>query len=302
MLEAVTFAGLDPGPRFLVLGAIHGNERCGPAGIRRVIDDLEQGRMAVRRGTLTFVPVANPRAYAENRRFIERNLNRSFLPRARPVAYEDRLTNALCPFMEQCDYLLDLHSCTAGGPPFASIDDCGPQEARLAALAGATVLLHGWRDAYVASGYATTDPDEWIGTTAYASQKGAHAVLLECGQHLDPRAIDVASSAITRILADLGMTGADAENGGSGAAAEPGTSMRTIRIVQVVRREEGGAFSEQWGNLAPVAAGQKLATRDNGEIVRASGDGVIVLPNPHASAGAEWFYLGVEETGFPGPA
>ena len=34
------FAGLLPGPRLVVLGAVHGNETCGTQGIERVLAEF----------------------------------------------------------------------------------------------------------------------------------------------------------------------------------------------------------------------------------------------------------------------
>jgi hypothetical protein len=44
-----------------------------------------------------------------------------------------------------------------------------------------------------------------------------------------------------------------------------------------------------------VTAGDILATRANGEIIRAPSDGLVILPHPEAPIGQEWFYFGVEE-------
>ena len=39
-LRAHVFAGLTPGPRLIVLGAVHGNETCGARAIERTVQDL----------------------------------------------------------------------------------------------------------------------------------------------------------------------------------------------------------------------------------------------------------------------
>jgi predicted deacylase len=60
--------GLSSGPKLIVLGAVHGNETCGTEAIRRLVQELEQGRLRIERGTLTMVPIANPLAYRLKRR------------------------------------------------------------------------------------------------------------------------------------------------------------------------------------------------------------------------------------------
>ena len=83
-LRAHHFAGFAPGPRLIVLGAVHGNETCGTRAIERVLRELDGGHWQVRRGALTLLPVANPLAYAKGERRGERNLNRRLLPTYRP--------------------------------------------------------------------------------------------------------------------------------------------------------------------------------------------------------------------------
>ncbi|OYU73378.1 MAG: succinylglutamate desuccinylase, partial [Burkholderiales bacterium PBB5] len=62
-LQSVHFAGMAPGPRLIVTGAVHGNEVCGTIGIRRVIAEIESGALVIARGSVAFVPVCNPQAY-----------------------------------------------------------------------------------------------------------------------------------------------------------------------------------------------------------------------------------------------
>ena len=49
-LRIHTLASLNPGPRLLVLGGVHGDETCGTAGIERVLAELDGGTFRLRRG------------------------------------------------------------------------------------------------------------------------------------------------------------------------------------------------------------------------------------------------------------
>ena len=123
-LRTLTYHGLAPGPRLLVLGAVHGNEVCGAKAIATLIEELDAGTLAIQRGTLTLVPVTNPFAYQLGQRTGDRNLNRNMAPSAIPQDFEDRIANVLCPLLDAHDVLLDLHSFHTGGAPFVMI---GPQ-------------------------------------------------------------------------------------------------------------------------------------------------------------------------------
>jgi len=107
------YGGQQPGSRLIVTGAVHGNETCGTKAILRVLQQLEDGMLTVRRGSVTFVPVTNPLAFAKGERAGERNLNRNLFPHPNPQDFEDRVANWLCPLLAQHDVLLDLHSFNA---------------------------------------------------------------------------------------------------------------------------------------------------------------------------------------------
>ena len=284
MLKSFTYSAEEAGPWMLILGAVHGNEVCGTKAIQRVMEELDSGALKLECGRVEFVPVANPRAHESGQRYIERNLNRYFLPSEKPKTYEAKINNILCPMIEGCDYFIDLHSTTAGGIPFASVEGNDEAENKLAAAMGGEVLLFGWHEAYAASGRTNPDPDESMGTTAYARRHGATAVLLECGQHKDPVSVEVAYKSIRNALCHVGLV--------EDADKKPLPEPLLIRTKLVVYRTEGGSFAEDWGNFSPVKAGQKLATRQDGVEITAPSDGFIVLPNANTPPGSEWFYFG----------
>ena len=288
MIRSVTYSGFEAGPRFLVLGAIHGNEICGVIAIKRIMEDIESGKIKIQRGQVTFVPIANSSAYAEGKRYIERNLNRYLIPMEKPDSYEARLGNILCPMLASCDVLLDIHSYTIGGAAFASVEGVDKGENEFAVTLGAEALIYGWQDAYKASGRTAENLNESIGTTAYARQHGAKAVLIECGQHKDPKSPEIAYQAIYKALGYLGLLE-------KRVPPAPMDSVRNVLIKRVIYRNDEDDTSPVWPNFAPVKAGTFLAKRKNGETITAPSDGYIVLHNPTCSIGAEWFYFGIEK-------
>jgi predicted deacylase len=68
MIQVHQFLGLKPGPRLIVLGAVHGNETCGTIAMRRLMEELGTGILRIGCGSLTLVPVANPLAFARGQR------------------------------------------------------------------------------------------------------------------------------------------------------------------------------------------------------------------------------------------
>lgn len=308
--QSLRFTAAQPGPRLIVLGAVHGNERAGTIALRRLAGEIDRGERTLARGLLTLVPVTNPKAYAQNTRNGDRNLNRRLRPTALPREFEDHVANWLCPLLAEHDGLLDLHSFMAPGEPFAlvgsetELDGVTPfphaaREVALAQRLGVHRCVDGWLPTYdhgVArrlanpvpnAPAATLDTEYAIGTTEYMRSRGGWAMTLECGQHDDPAAPDVGYQAIVNLLAELGMIDAP--------RPDP-RPLEGLRLTEVIdRHDPADAFVREWKSFDAVTAGAPIARRANGEVLTAPRDGWIVFPAKAAQPGAEWYYL-AEET------
>jgi predicted deacylase len=307
--KSICYAGRRPGPRLIVLGAVHGNETCGTRAIERLQGELDRGQRVIAAGRLTLVPVTNALAYEQQRRAGDRNLNRRLAPTDTPREYEDHVANWLCPLLAEHEVLLDLHSFQSPGEPFVMV---GPQDnegalqpfaqaAREEALAlrlGVARAVDGWLETYAAGvarrqALAAThggqpgldlDPRYGVGTTEYMRSVGGCALTLECGQHDDAAAPEVAYRAIVNTLAHLGLIDA--------LHPAPASRLEGLRLVEVVDRLHlGDSFAQAWQSFDPVAAGQVIGTRHDGAVLAAPFDGYVVFPNAHAEPGNEWFYL-----------
>jgi predicted deacylase len=304
-LRVHTFSASHPGPRLLLLGAVHGNETCGTQALTRLVDDLERGDVSLARGSVTVVPIANPLAYDRGERQADRNLNRSMGVRAAPVHYEDRVANALCPLLAAHDVLVDLHSFHSPGEPFIMLgprDNAGviepfsraADEERLAAHLGPTRVVEGWMRAY-ALGVdrrltSETSADDrarilsyGVGTTEFVRRCGGAALTVECGQHNDPRAPEVAYRAAMQSLRVLGLVETPLE--------PPASDFEVLELVEVVDRvHPADRLAKAWKTFDSFDVGEVLATRASGEHCVAPSRGRIVFPNPDAVPGTEWFY------------
>ena len=311
-LRVHQFHGLQPGPRLIVLGAVHGNEIAGIRAIERVIAEIETGALHILRGCLTLVPITNPLAHQLGTRTGDRNLNRNLRPTALPQDFEDRIGNVLCPLLAAHDALLDLHSFNSQGEPFALI---GPDnntgllepfshaasEAQLARHLGPNRIVEGWMSAYEqgvrrrrerssTTGVSLdTDASYGVGTTEYMRSQGGWAVTLECGQHADPNAPAVGHRAVRQAIAMLGL--ADI------ALEPPPAAHEVLRLVEVVDRlHADDQFVRDWVSFDPVWKDEPIGTRHDGTLVRSPGDGRIVFPNVKAAPGFEWFYFAQRST------
>ncbi|WP_410499958.1 succinylglutamate desuccinylase/aspartoacylase family protein [Chitinibacter sp. S2-10] len=312
MLKSYVYHGLTAGPKLVVLGAVHGNEVCGPMAIERVMRELDSGELVLQRGQITFIPVTNPLAHAKNERNGERNLNRNLRPNALPHDFEDRIANMLCPILEQQDVLLDLHSTTnPPGEPFIMLGpennegDLSPfsrahEEEALAVRLGPKRIVEGWLETYAdgvkhrlanpnisANARAqmlSTDPSYGVGTTEYTRAHGGIALTLECGQHSDPQAPEVAYQAIRNTIAHLHL--ADV------TPPPVQTEFELLKLTQVIdRNDPADAFVKTWASFDHLNAGEVIGHRADGSVVTAPSAGYILFPNPAANPGNEWFYF-----------
>ena len=303
--KSVHYAGQQPGTRLIVTGAVHGNEICGTLAIRRIMQQLDDGGLLIRQGSVTFVPVANPLAYALGERAGERNLNRNLFPNTDPQDFEDRVANWLCPLLAQHDVLLDLHSFSAHSEPFVMVgphNNDGPlepfrheeKERALARRLGVRRFVDGWLRTYGAgvkrrlhgNSELETVLRYGVGTTEYMRSTGGYALTLECGQHDDPQAPEVAYRAILNTLAFLGLTDAPAP-----PAIAP-ADMEALSIVAVYdKQHDDDRFSRDWASFDPVRQGEEIGRRADGTPVLAECDGRILFPDAQAGANNEWYYL-----------
>ncbi len=307
--RSLNYRGLAQGPRLIILGAVHGNETCGTQAIRRVLEEIDSGKLNIVRGSVTFVPVTNPLAYQRGERVGDRNLNRNLTPTDAPNDFEDHIGNWLCPLLAQHEVLLDLHSTRAKNPPFAMLgpeDNDGSlqpfkhaaKERALARCLGVKRFVDGWLETYalgverrvraakagVKLNPHNTDPRYGVGTTEYMRSVGGYAVTLECGSHDDPTSPVVGYHAIHRALAHLGISEEAAP-----ALEEDYEALRMFEVID--RAHDGDTFSREWSSFDELRRGDRIGTRHDGTPVLAESDGRILFPDAKASPGHEWFYL-----------
>ena len=308
--KSVNYTAIAAGPRVIITGAVHGNETCGTIAIGRVLDDLEQQRLTIASGAVTFVPITNPLAYVKRDRAGDRNLNRNLYPVAEPVDFEDHVANWLCPLLANHEVLLDLHSTRAQNPAFAML---GPEnnsgslqpfkhfekERALAKRLGVHRFVDGWLSTYakgverrvraaasgcIRGGTINTDPRYGVGTTEYMRSVGGYAITLECGAHDDPSSPEVGYRAILNALAFLGIT--------ASPLPPPVEKYEALRMVEVYDKNNvGDTFSRAWASFDPLRNGDLIGTRQDGTQLFAQDDGCILFPDAKAEAGNEWFYL-----------
>ena len=122
-------------PRVLINVCSHGNEVLGLS----VMKELQ--KIPVVHGSLTF-HIANPESVAQNCRFIESDLNRSF-PGSPSGTHEERIAAEMMRYIPCFDYVIDIHSTVSGMTDCLIVeDDSSEIQSILSVCNHARTVLH----------------------------------------------------------------------------------------------------------------------------------------------------------------
>ena len=269
-----TLRATAPGPHLVLCGLMHGNEVCGAIAL----DHLLRAGVKPAYGALTFV-FCNVDAYrrfdpAEPNasRYIDEDMNRVWsratLDGPRHSA-ELKRARALRPVFDTADFLLDLHSMQFGGAPLilAGLVD---KSVALARQMGAPDVIV--RDRGHAAGPRLRDYGDFGDPTSPRT-----ALLVECGQHWEKRAAEVATMTAYRFLAACGVL----SSGDAARHLTPTPPQRVIEVTEAVMvASDNFRFVAPYHGLEVIPqAGTEIA-RDGGRAVLTPYDDcVLVMPS-----------------------
>lgn len=283
------FDAARPGPTALVQGLTHGNEVCGAIAL----DWLLERDFRPARGSFIAV-FANVDAYqAFDRaepfasRCIDEDFNRLWtaevLDGPRRSAELER-ARALRPVYDSADFLLDLHSMTDVCPALAL---CGRQDKGLALANALGVPEYIVIDAGHAAGkrlrdYAFFDDPKDV----------RNALLVECGQHWESAAPEVAKQATLRFLRHLGVADPDFVNAHLASSEPP--KQKAITITDVITIEtDAFAFVAPVSGLTVVKQRGTLLARDGDRDMHTPYDDcVLIMPTRRPKRGETAVRLG----------
>jgi succinylglutamate desuccinylase len=100
--------------RVAIVGGTHGNELTGVY----LVDKFDRSPELLQRDSFECITlIANPQAVTENRRYIDRDLNRSFdnedLANLELTSYEEKRAKEIATKLDDIDLIIDLHSSTS---------------------------------------------------------------------------------------------------------------------------------------------------------------------------------------------
>lgn len=284
-----TFSAREPGPHVVVQSLTHGNEVCGAIAVDRLLDE----GLRPARGTVSFV-FANVGAYRSfdradpfASRCLDEDFNRVWSAEVLDGARQTRdLARAreLRPVIDRADALLDLHSMTDPCPPLAL---AGTRDKGLALARAVGVPLWIIIDAGHAAGKRLRD---YAFFDNPADPRAA--LLVECGQHWERAAPEVALESTLRFLAHCGTIPQAELAARVGTATPP--PQRAIAITRVVTiATDHFAFTLPVHGLMVVPkAGTVIAHDGAEEIATPHDDCVLIMPTRRPKIGETAVRLG----------
>ena len=200
----IDYTSNRPGPCFVIFGSLHGDEHGGQQALQRVADVLSTEQPTLR-GRIVGV-LGNLQAITVKKRFVDRDLNRGWseehIARLRDQdpsfdSVEDREQRELADFIDEIEndpnrplVFLDMHSTSAEGLPFTCMPDT---------IDNLRIALHTPIPSIL--GLEETIDGPLLGLL---SDRGFAGIIVEGGQHDNPRTVDILESVIWMLLEALG--------------------------------------------------------------------------------------------------
>jgi succinylglutamate desuccinylase len=286
------FCGKADGPTLIVVGGLHGNEAGGVIALSNLSRQLHEIADQIN-GRVYFV-AGNTRALARGVRFIDYDLNRSWTAKNLSSAGSaDFLTSAEGSELTELDelidsilitarnevYVLDLHSTSAEGVPFATVGDTlrnrnFAQKFPILIILGIEEQLEGTM-------------------LEYLNNAGAVTLGFEGGQHYAPETVANHEALVWTALENTGIITDKARM--SKQRKLLARSQQVGRIFEIRYRHAISEIDEfemdpGYNNFDAISRGQVLA-RDKRGLVNAVESGVLLMPL-YQKLGEDGFFVG----------
>jgi predicted deacylase len=265
-----------PGRSVMVTALVHGNELCGAWALKTLLE--AHVRPIAGQLTLAFCNLAGFDRFDavkhDASRFVDEDMNRVWSDDklASPTTHERRRAVQLRPYVEQADWLLDLHSMHEPGEPLL-LTGLQPRNLALARQLGAP--KHIVMDAGHQEGVRMRDYGHFGSDTAAQ----ACALLVECGLHGDGSSRDVAISMAGRFLMAAGVVSQE-QIPPHWLQTLPENQIAVKVTDAVVAQSEDLRFEQNWQGLQSIPLAGTVLARD-GKTVHTTpyDDCTLVMPS-----------------------
>jgi succinylglutamate desuccinylase len=264
------------GPFTVITCLIHGNEICGPWAMKDLIECIQTGKLGLIKGKLCLI-LCNLDAFdrfnptnLHASRFVEEDMNRVWSNDKLQAAstIERKRANALLPYLNQADYLLDLHSMHDPGDPLL--------------LTGLSSKDFEFARALKLPGHIIIDAGHSEGVRLRDYKPEATALLVECGFHLAASSKVVAKQSVGRFLLATGQANAGMfdESWALNELENPTFVSKEVSVTHaIVAKTHELKFKEDWQNMQTLPKEGQLLAVDGNTIFRTPYDNcTLIMP------------------------
>ena len=289
------------GPTLIVVSSLHGNEAAGVKALERIAVKLRELTTQLR-GQVVFL-AGNTRALSGGIRFIDSDLNRYWTIENVERNRKKNIDRPLSEDLEQTElleildellmkardevYVLDLHSTSADGVPFATVGDT-MRNRHFVQKFPITILLG--------------IEEQLDGTLLeFLNNRGAVTLGFEAGQHYADSTVDNHEALVWLALVNAGILERNAVCEMERWRGVLSQATGTRRIVEVryrhpVRPDQNFQMRPGFQNFGPIYRRQLLANDASGGIY-AQEKGVILMPL-YQKLGDDGYFIGREVSPF----
>lgn len=291
------FIGKASGVSLIVFGSVHGNEASGVLALKRILPKLTD--LETKLNGRVFLLAGNTRALKKGVRYIDADLNRHWTvknvyqnePNLKnpPNISEDieqkellRILHDVLRTAQDEVYVLDLHSTSADGVPFATLGDT-LRNREFAQKLPITILLG--------------IEEQLDGTILeYLNNLGCITLGFEAGQHFAESTIDNQEALFWMSLVNSGCLKKEDFPDYQKYFDILATSSEKAGIVEIRHREavnpevDGFEMNKGYENFQAIKQGEVLAKNNKGEIL-ANESGMILMPL-YQKLGNDGFFIG----------
>ncbi len=251
-----------------ILGLTHGNEYAGVAVLNNVLALINSGVVKLEI-PVVFV-LGNPWAALENKRFLDRDLNRSFC-RVENALREEKRADVLEGILKDTSFLVDFHQVSRPSDrPFFIFPYTKASYGFAREIFPAMTMVTHWGDSFSSEGMCT---DEFVnleggtGISIELGQNGFDVYQVAAGTESAVKAIYTANRALKGEVLDAFSLGSSANRG------------ELYSWAEIIKWPDAGIvdLKEGWINFGAVKAGEALGTID-GRPINVREGGRILFP------------------------
>lgn len=294
------FVGRATGPTLIVIGSIHGNEIGGAKALSKLSHDIAD--ITTKLNGRVYFLAGNTRAIAKGVRYTDADLNRHWTrhnmsnigsdemaksAEGRELVELDRILDSILITAEDEVYVLDLHSTSADGMPFATVGDT-------------------LRNRKFAQGFPVTIllgiEEQLEGTMLeYLNNAGAVTLGFEGGQHFSNQTVENHEALVWLALVNSKILKASdvpylSKFQDRLAQGNSRSRVFEVRYRHAISKADEFEMKPGFNNFDPIIKGQPLG-RDKNGVLTAAETGMILMPL-YQKLGEDGYFIGREISPF----